>query len=469
MRLSRWQRLRWKLTLSYVLVTTATLLVIEIAFAAVLFLFINPLRDTRIPKPELQLISAALARLARDDIQAADSHRLEDMVGWLFPDSSGLIVLVSDPEHNIRGLSAATKGWAFDEQEFPGLADLLASSLAGQEDSLKLYVTLPDNRMMHTVPITAADGTILGALAIIVTPSLLAPRLILMAAAIILLSLSAITLITAAIGIPFGVWSSRGLSNRLAKLAVTADAWSTGDLLATVNDTAEDELALLANHLNRMAVQIHDLMRTNQELAAAEARNHIARDLHDSVKQQIFAVSMQLGTATTLIDVDQPAAKAHLLIAASLVQQAQQELNLLIQDMRPSTLPIDTGRTTLGNYVDRWAQQNNLAAEIQIQPDLVLPASVSNAYFRIVQEALSNIARHSQATAIAVALKAPAKLIIRDNGCGFDPDTVTHGMGLRSMQERIESLGGSWMIDSQPGGGTTLTALLDEQMLENQR
>ena len=87
-----------------------------------------------------------------------------------------------------------------------------------------------------------------------------------------------------------------------------------------------------------MAGQLENLLESRGELATLEARNHFARDLHDSVKQQIFATSLQIAAARALIEQDKEAAESHLAQADELVRQAQKELNILIHQMRPAAL-----------------------------------------------------------------------------------------------------------------------------------
>ena len=157
------------------------------------------------------------------------------------------------------------------------------------------------------------------------------------------LSLIAVTVIivtiTAAIaGLVFGYLTARGITRRLQGLAVAADEWGRGNFSAHANDASEDELGQVARQLNRMAEQLQNLLSARQKLATLEERNRLARDLHDSVKQQIFAVSMQIGATKVLLKRDASAAEARLNETEKLVHQAQQELTSLIRELRPVAL-----------------------------------------------------------------------------------------------------------------------------------
>jgi NarL family two-component system sensor histidine kinase LiaS len=140
------------------------------------------------------------------------------------------------------------------------------------------------------------------------------------------------------------------------------------------------------------------------------------------------------------------------------VRQAQQELTGLIQELRPAALE-DKGLTTaLREYVADWSRQSNIAAEVRVRSEQSLPLLLEQTLFRVTQETLSNIARHSGATAMEVYLAwegDQVTLTISDNGRGFNPATANgKGVGLRSMRERVEAVGGQLTVTSQPGAGT---------------
>lgn len=263
-------------------------------------------------------------------------------------------------------------------------------------------------------------------------------------------------------GVLFGFLIARGLTRRLRVLANTADIWSRGDFSVVARDTSGDELGLLAQRLNRMAEQLQALLQARQELAALEERNRLARDLHDSVKQQVFATAMQVGTARELLEHNPDVARSHLSEAEHLVRQAQQELTSLIQELRPAALEGKGLATALRDYVADWSRQVGIAGEVRVQGERPLPLAVEQALFRVAQEALANAARHSQATFVEIHLAWQGTgivLTVSDNGLGFNlPASGSKGLGLRSMRERIEAIGGELTVQSSPGVGTQVTA-----------
>jgi NarL family two-component system sensor histidine kinase LiaS len=192
-----------------------------------------------------------------------------------------------------------------------------------------------------------------------------------------------------------------------------------------------------------------------------EERNRLARDLHDSVKQQVFATAMQVGTARALIDRQPETARLHLTEAEHLVRQAQQELTTLIRELRPAALEGKGLATALRDYLVDWSRQTEITGQLRVQGEQPLPLIVEQAFFRVAQEALTNVARHSQATAVEMHLawqEAQVTLTIADNGRGFNVmATNGKGLGLRSMRERIEAIGGELTVTSSHGSGTQIT------------
>jgi NarL family two-component system sensor histidine kinase LiaS len=140
----------------------------------------------------------------------------------------------------------------------------------------------------------------------------------------------------------------------------------------------------------------------------------------------------------------------------------QQELAGLIQELRPLALQDKRLAGALRDYVPAWSRQYGIATELEVAGADGLPPVVEEALWRVTQEALSNIARHSAARAVQVTLAdgdGPARLTITDNGRGFDPGAgAGAGVGLHSLRERMEALGGTIRVESRAGAGTRITA-----------
>jgi NarL family two-component system sensor histidine kinase LiaS len=352
-------------------------------------------------------------------------------------------------------------GAPFDTASVPDLPRVLPAALAGDSTLEHLYLRTPDDRFLVAAPIRDSQGEVLGALVFASTlPELAPPYGNLLA----LLGTSAVvfTLAAGLVGTFFGFLTARGLTRRLRGVAQSAATWGQGDFSPTIQDTSPDELGQLARQLNAMAVQLEDVMRTRQQLATLEERNRLARDLHDSVKQQVFAISMHLGSAQALHERDPEQAWRSLDTASALAREAQGELSTLIQTLRPVQLEEHGLAQALRAHVQTWEKQSGIATSCQVQGSAAVPHAVEQALFRVAQEALANVVRHSGATAASLILSLEpggVRLQVQDNGSGFDPAQPQRGLGLRSMRERIEALGGTFTLESG-ARGTQLSAFV---------
>lgn len=269
-------------------------------------------------------------------------------------------------------------------------------------------------------------------------------------------------------GALFGFIMSRGLTSRLKSLSKAADAWSRGDFAVVPNAQGRDELGDLQDRLIHMSNQLQGLLQTQQELATMEERNRLARELHDTVKQQIFAAAMQLRAAKNLAAQDPDASHNHQALeqrleeVEKLLKASQSDLATIINEMRPAALEGQSLEAALRSHLETWSRHTGIKANMDVQGGRSLPVNVERALLRVVQEALANTARHSLATRAGLKLRYTEEyvtLALADDGKGFDtsqPETV--GFGLQSIRQRISELGGTLTITSKPGAGTTLWA-----------
>jgi NarL family two-component system sensor histidine kinase LiaS len=169
----------------------------------------------------------------------------------------------------------------------------------------------------------------------------------------------------------------------------------------------------------------------------------------------MFALTMLLGSAQMEV-AEQAEARRILGDAERIVGSAQQELTALIGALRPTGLANQSLSVALRELCENWAKRTGVAFDVQIPDGLALSATAEQEVFRTVQEALANIARHSGATHVEARAERQQETLllrIRDNGHGFDvAQTDNQGVGLRSMRERIEGLGGTLQISSSVGG-----------------
>jgi two-component system, NarL family, sensor histidine kinase LiaS len=271
-------------------------------------------------------------------------------------------------------------------------------------------------------------------------------------------------LIASLIGGLIGIVSTRGLTQRLRRMAAATTRFATGQYDQRLEVATADEIGHLEAHFNQMAEQLASHLAREKILveqnARLQERARFSRDLHDSVKQQVFALAVQVELARSLLEQDRAAARAHLGEADELSYQIQQELTTLIHALRPADLQAKGLTAALRDYVTIWSRQSRIAADIHLPETCLLPSSVEEALWRLTQEALSNVARHSQATRVRLHLEwteQQVTLSLSDDGQGFDPGTLKQeGLGLLSMRERIEQVGGTVLIQSAKGAGTCI-------------
>lgn len=215
---------------------------------------------------------------------------------------------------------------------------------------------------------------------------------------------------------------------------------------------SRDRLTLANERLRRYALLIE-----NQ--ATLQERNRIAREIHDSVGHALTAQSIQLENVAVWLPEDLARAEEHLQKARGLGKEALQNVRQSVATMRQPPLHGQSFNDAIKTLVQEFERNTGIHATMQIQAMQGLPADIVIALYRITQEAMTNIAKHSQATQVNLNLsKTPTELelIIEDNGQGFDPTQNTTGFGLQSMRERTEALDGLFYLTSQPGHGCRL-------------
>jgi signal transduction histidine kinase len=210
-------------------------------------------------------------------------------------------------------------------------------------------------------------------------------------------------------------------------------------------------------------IEIDRLHRRETREAAEEERQALARDLHDAVTQSVYSASLIAEALPSVWERDPDEGLRNLERLRRLVRAALAEMRTLLFELRPAALeaaPLDTLLDRLG---DSLGGQVQIPVEIVVKDGVDLPGDVKLAFYRVTQEAFSNVIKHARATRVTVEVSADgegATLTVRDDGKGFDPDTVASGhMGLHIMRERLERVQAALVVDSAPGKGTTLRAV----------
>jgi signal transduction histidine kinase len=230
-----------------------------------------------------------------------------------------------------------------------------------------------------------------------------------------------------------------------------------------------------------------------RETAAQEERNRLARDLHDTIKQQLFSINVAAATAQSLRERDPAEAAQQIQQVRDLSQAASVEMKALLTQLRPQPLATVGLIGAIQEQLDALKFRSEVQTELRcddLPDESQLPLGAQEAIFRVIQEALANVARHARAKRVMVTLNIPHSLplsvgeginppspygrgasgplrghggegrlrvTIQDDGQGFDPANSKAGMGTSNMRARIAELGGALDVQSAPHLGTTVT------------
>lgn len=469
------------LTWRYMLVTVSALLVIEILLILVVTRLSPPYAMAM--QPDIYVMERLAATAARyleaDDVEGLNRwlQALREPVinmstsgDWLrlslttFPQRDTQSLLVFRQDAGVLAVTPARSpfGAIRSIEDLPGpLGSELFRSLPPRPGANGVR-TYAGSQSVAVSPIQQGDGALLGVL-VLVNLAADAPPSLRDVAIFVGVSIVVITLAVGLLGALFGSFAARFLVGRVEVLARTTAAWGVGDFSQPVAGGARrDELDDLARHLNQLRTQIQSLLAEREGWAAQAERDRVARELHDTVKQQLFTIRMHLATAQTLGRQGSPEAAQYVQRAAALTQHAQGELAAIIQVLHHATASDQTLAGRVRELAAQWSAQTGIAVTTRIAEAAHLPVTAAHALARVLQESLANTYKHSGARQVSIRLSGlghQVQLEIADDGCGFDPATAPPGLGLISMRERVEVLGGELRIASG-GDGTRVTVVL---------
>jgi two-component system NarL family sensor kinase len=235
-------------------------------------------------------------------------------------------------------------------------------------------------------------------------------------------------------------------------------------------ELAPDDLRLLytVGDLVSIAIERARLFARSAQLGAAEERNRLAREIHDTLAQGLTAIALQLETADVLLESSASSERVQQALqqALALTRANLEEARRSVLDLRAAPLE---GRTLAEALAALAAQQERAQRHLHVRFDAIgkdrpLPVHIEAGIYRIAQEALTNAARHAEARHAALHLTTlpdRVQLVIEDDGHGFDPTQIPKGRyGLIGLNERVKLLGGRLQLQSSPGAGTRIEVIV---------
>jgi signal transduction histidine kinase len=224
---------------------------------------------------------------------------------------------------------------------------------------------------------------------------------------------------------------------------------------------SDDEVQLATSLADQASLAVENA-RLHEEAEAAAAlaeRNRLARELHDSVTQSLYSVTLYAEAAARLLGAGQAAeAASHLRDLGTTAREALREMRLLIFELNPPALEKGNLSDAIQIRLDAVESRGGVAVSFHVEGTERLTPLLRQELYQITQEALNNTLKHAHAQAVKVRLQFSDRetvLEVSDDGAGFDPEKGKRGgLGLRGMRERVQKCGGSLAVESHPGQGT---------------
>lgn len=267
-------------------------------------------------------------------------------------------------------------------------------------------------------------------------------------------------LVGAGFGVGGGLLLAWYVTGRVRRLTRVTRAWAEGDF-TPLADPSRDELGDLSRELDDTALRLKALLSARAALAVREERARVARDLHDVVKQRAFALSLHLGAMGAWLQRDPVKAAERLASAVGVCVELQRGLADTIFDLR-GALPDGELGAILAQRARALAELAGVPVTVEVGRLPELPEALAADLLLMVEEALTNAARHAQARHWWLKAAAGAALTVEvgDDGVGYDPARSPPGQGLRSLLARAAALGGRVELVGTPGAGSVVRILL---------
>ncbi len=277
-------------------------------------------------------------------------------------------------------------------------------------------------------------------------------------------------------GLISGYIQADPFKGRIDQLLDGTVRYERGSFSHRIEVGGDDELTELAERMNQMAVHIEEqvvslqrlsseralMQETVKKAAVTEERQRLARDLHDAVSQQLFAISMMTAAIKQGIDPANEKGLQQMEIVEKMANTAQAEMRALLLHLRPAHLDGKSLEEGINQLFAELEQKQGMEVLCHFDVKHAIPKGIEDQLFRFIQEAISNTLRHAKAEQVEFQLRQTDKELkvkLIDNGVGFESKSVAQGSyGLHTMRERINEIGGALQIISVPNKGTQIEA-----------
>ncbi len=493
----RWSGLQARMTISYVMVTIVAVLMLELALFAFLAFYILKSGGGIVPKLHQTAQQYAQAVTVKIKDGTLNSHTTISL-GERGTTATAGESITSDKDvvvPYINGRQVEPQAFTFALLIAPNkhivatsypkrypvgtmVTDLLSNKVGSIETALRgteasdTNISLTTNNIAYAVePVWNSQHKLIGALYTQTPLPSFTERAIISFVALFIGSSVLLLIVVAPIGAFFGMVTTFGLVRRLRNLATATTAFADGSYAQRVQVKGKDEVGQMEYQFNRMAEQLALSMAKQKELAESNARlaerSRISRELHDAISQDLFSLRMIAGGLQTAVPADSPV-QPQIVTLEQTTTNMIREMRALLLELRPSQLE----QLGLAEALEELAKAYHTRLGITVTTYITavpLNTRIEHALLRVAQEAITNAARHANATMITLTLEPEPQavsLTITDNGQGFQPAKMDaqHGLGLRLMQERIEELHGTFFLRSELCQGTRLHVCLPREV-----
>jgi len=364
----------------------------------------------------------------------------------------------SRPEVYMRVSDAAGQPLISDPSHFPpAVAERFTSQQPPITENRIAWVSGNSGPIWVDMPITDDDGNFNGRLQILYVAEFDWWVQLSSIMSFLLLSFDWLIYCSIPIGIICGLVASRYVTKQLLKMNEVTESWRQGNFEARIELPNDDVLTRHSQHLNDMAQDLEMYLSLKQNLAVSDERTRLARELHDTVKQKLFALGLQLATAKA--GLERP--NEHILEAETITREAQHDVMEIITQLRLAGTSELSLHDRIAMIADDFKRRFHVGIDISHSHSARFNAHTEHHVLRIVQESLMNAVRHGKATHIVIISgidHETATLTISDNGGGFDTAQKTNGFGIISMRDRVRDLPqGRFDMKSTAGSGTEIT------------